>query len=71
MPRPSDTRYLYRGTFLRAVDGDTVILRINLGFYVQAEQRLRLALIVENINACVRDGSTNGYPFRIGNARAG
>ena len=35
--------YTYRATFLRAVDGDTIDVLIDLGFHVRLEARLRLA----------------------------
>ena len=43
--RPTASTYLYNATFVRAVDGDTVILSVDLGFYVRLEQRMRLAKI--------------------------
>ena len=35
-------RYLYRAKLVRVVDGDTVDLDIDLGFYMTTRQRIRL-----------------------------
>ena len=37
--------YLYRAEFLRAIDGDTIELLVDLGFYVKLKIRARLAYI--------------------------
>jgi micrococcal nuclease len=36
------TLFVYRGTFIKAVDGDTVDMQLDLGFRIYQEQRLRL-----------------------------
>jgi endonuclease YncB( thermonuclease family) len=41
--RPSDATYVYRAVVDKVIDGDTLLLRIDLGFQVWKEQRIRLA----------------------------
>lgn len=43
LPRPTSPSYLYNAVVDRVIDGDTLLLRIDLGFQVWKEQRLRLA----------------------------
>lgn len=43
LKRPTDPKYLYKALVERVVDGDTLLLRIDLGFQVWKEQRIRLA----------------------------
>ena len=43
--RPTEPTYVYRADVERVIDGDTVILRVDLGFAVWKEQRIRLAEI--------------------------
>lgn len=43
--RPTDPSYLYKAKIVDVVDGDTLILHIDLGFTVIKEQRVRLAQI--------------------------
>jgi len=45
LKRPSQSTYLYKAIVERVVDGDTLLLRIDLGFQVFKEQRVRLAEI--------------------------
>ncbi len=45
LKRPTDPTYLYRAKILEVIDGDTLILDIDLGFQVHKEQRVRLAQI--------------------------
>ncbi len=45
MPRPDAASYLYRTELLSVIDGDTVDLRIDLGFHTQRQERFRLAAI--------------------------
>lgn len=45
LKRPSDATYVYKAMVERIVDGDTLVLRIDLGFQVWKEQRIRLAEI--------------------------
>ncbi len=41
--RPTEPTYLYRAKVLEILDGDTMIVSIDLGFQVWKEQRIRLA----------------------------
>jgi len=43
--RPVDPSYIYKAIVERVVDGDTLLLRIDLGFQVWKEQRIRLASV--------------------------
>jgi endonuclease YncB( thermonuclease family) len=43
LQRPLSANYLYKATIDRVVDGDTMILDIDLGFQVIKKQRVRLA----------------------------
>jgi endonuclease YncB( thermonuclease family) len=43
--RPTKANYLYKAKILKVVDGDTLILNVDLGFGVNKEQRIRLAQI--------------------------
>jgi endonuclease YncB( thermonuclease family) len=43
--RPTNSTYLYKAKVLEVIDGDTLILDIDLGFQVKKEQRVRLAAI--------------------------
>lgn len=45
LPRPASPTYLYKALVERVIDGDTLLLRLDLGFQVWKEQRLRLAQI--------------------------
>jgi len=45
LKRPTDSLYTYKAIVERVVDGDTLLLRIDLGFQVWKEQRVRLAEI--------------------------
>ena len=45
LTRPTEPTYVYRADVERVIDGDTVILRVDLGFAVWKEQRIRLAEI--------------------------
>ncbi len=42
LPRPEDGSYLYRCEVLRVIDGDTLLVHVDLGFEVIKLQRLRL-----------------------------
>ena len=42
LPRPTQSTYVYRAVVQRVVDGDSLILRLDLGFQVWKEQRVRL-----------------------------
>jgi micrococcal nuclease len=37
--------YEYKATILRWIDGDTALVRLDLGFYCERQERLRLARI--------------------------
>ena len=41
--RPTEATYVYKAFVKRVIDADTLILRIDLGFQVLKEQRIRLA----------------------------
>jgi endonuclease YncB( thermonuclease family) len=43
--RPTKANYLYKAKIIDVVDGDTLVLNIDLGFEVNKEQRIRLAQI--------------------------
>ena len=43
LARPTEPTYVYQAVVERVIDGDTVILRVDLGFAVWKEQRIRLA----------------------------
>ena len=43
LKRPAEATYVYKAEVVKIVDGDTLILRIDLGFLVLKEQRIRLA----------------------------
>ena len=45
LQRPADVRYVYRASLVRIVDGDTLLLDIDLGFEVTKRQRVRLAAV--------------------------
>jgi endonuclease YncB( thermonuclease family) len=45
LKRPKDPSYVYRATVLDVVDGDTLLVRFDLGFTVKKDQRIRLAEI--------------------------
>lgn len=42
LTRPTDPRYLFEAELLRIIDGDTLFFRIDLGFEILKEQRVRL-----------------------------
>lgn len=43
LTRPTEASYVYKGVIERVIDGDTLLIRLDLGFQVWREQRLRLA----------------------------
>lgn len=43
LKRPAGEPFIYRATILRVVDGDTLLVRLDLGFDVLIGQRIRLA----------------------------
>ena len=45
LTRPTEASYVYKGVVEHVVDGDTIVMRIDLGFQVWKEQRIRLAEI--------------------------
>ena len=45
LKRPTEATYIYKAIVERVVDGDTLLLRIDLGFQVLKRQRLRLSSI--------------------------
>ncbi len=61
LKRPTDATYTYKAVVDRVIDGDTLLLRIDLGFQVWKEQRVRLA----NIDTPAMDepGGKEAYRF--------
>ncbi len=45
LTRPTQAAYVYKALVERVIDGDTLLLRVDLGFTVWKEQRFRLAAI--------------------------
>lgn len=45
LKRPINPTYLYQAKVLEVIDGDTVLLYIDLGFQIHKEQRIRLACL--------------------------
>jgi endonuclease YncB( thermonuclease family) len=45
LKRPTTPTYLYQAKVLNVIDGDTILLQIDLGFQVHKEQRIRLACL--------------------------
>ena len=43
--RPAAPRYLFEAELLRVIDGDTVLLSVDVGFEVTKQQRVRLASV--------------------------
>ena len=43
LKRPTDNSYLYKAKILEVIDGDTLVLNIDLGFQLWKQQRVRLA----------------------------
>lgn len=43
VPRPKEATYVYKAEVERVIDGDTLLLLIDLGFHVLKRQRVRLA----------------------------
>jgi endonuclease YncB( thermonuclease family) len=43
LKRPTSPTYLYQAKVLEVIDGDTILLYIDLGFQIHKEQRIRLA----------------------------
>jgi hypothetical protein len=50
LARPTDLRYLFEATLLRIIDGDTLYFRIDLGFELHKDQRVRLSAL-DTLNA--------------------
>lgn len=61
LKRPTEPTYVYRADVLRVIDGDTLLLRIDLGFAVWKEQRLRLAEL--DTPAMDEQGGQEAYRF--------
>ena len=45
LKRPTEPTYVYQAVVERVIDGDTILLRVDLGFAVWKEQRIRLAAL--------------------------
>ncbi|MCK5082660.1 MAG: thermonuclease family protein [Candidatus Omnitrophica bacterium] len=64
LTRPTKATYIYKAVVARVIDGDTLLLKIDLGFQVWKEQRLRLAGI--NTPAMDEPGGREAYQFVLG-----
>ena len=45
LKRPTDFRYLFEAVVVRVIDGDTILVEVDLGFDVIKRQRVRLAKV--------------------------
>lgn len=61
LKRPTKATYVYKAVVERVIDGDTLLLRIDLGFQVWKEQRVRLAEI--DTPAMDEPGGKEAYKF--------
>ena len=61
LKRPTEATYVYKAAVENVIDGDTLLLRIDLGFQVLKEQRLRLAEI--DCPAMDEEGGQEAYEF--------
>lgn len=64
LTRPTKTTYVYKTVVHRVIDGDTLLLKIDLGFQVWKEQRVRLAGI--DTPAMDEPGGREAYRFVLG-----
>ncbi|MCK5580479.1 MAG: thermonuclease family protein, partial [Candidatus Omnitrophica bacterium] len=68
--RPDEATYVYKAIVERVIDGDTVLVRLDLGFQVWKEQRVRLACL--DCPAMDEPGGEEAYHYaRDQLARAG
>jgi endonuclease YncB( thermonuclease family) len=61
LKRPSGGPFIYRADVLRVVDGDTLLVRLDLGFQVLKDQRIRLAEI--DTPSLKEDGGTEALEY--------
>jgi endonuclease YncB( thermonuclease family) len=61
LKRPTTPSFVYKAYVDRVIDGDTILLRIDLGFQVLKNQRLRLAVI--DTPAMDQPGGRAAYKF--------
>ena len=61
LKRPTEATYVYKAIVERVIDGDTLILRIDLGFQVWKEQRVRFAGI--DTPAMDEPGGKDAYTY--------
>ena len=61
LKRPTEPTYVYKAIVGRVIDGDTLLLRIDLGFQVWKEQRVRLA----GIDAPAMDESKGREAYKV------
>ena len=59
--RPTEPTYIYKAVVDRVIDGDTVLVKLDLGFQVWRDQRLRLAHI--NAPAMDEPGGQEAYQY--------
>ena len=64
LTRPTKATYIYKAVVDRVIDGDTLLLKIDLGFQVWKEQRLRLTGI--DTPAMDEPGGQEAYRFVLG-----
>jgi endonuclease YncB( thermonuclease family) len=61
LKRPAGEPFIYRATILRVVDGDTLLVRLDLGFDVLIGQRIRLAEV--DAPPLNEDGGEEAYAY--------
>ncbi|MCK5259951.1 MAG: thermonuclease family protein [Candidatus Omnitrophica bacterium] len=64
LTRPTKATYVYKAVVDRVIDGDTLLLKIDLGFQVWQEQRVRLANI--DTPAMDKPDGREAYRFVLG-----
>lgn len=61
LKRPSGEPFVYRAEILRVIDGDTILVRLDLGFDVWIGQRIRLAEI--DAPSITEDGGDDSFAY--------
>lgn len=61
LKRPAGGPFVYRAEVVKVIDGDTLLLRLDLGFQVWKEQRIRLAHI--DTPSLKEDGGPEAYEY--------
>jgi endonuclease YncB( thermonuclease family) len=61
LKRPAGEPFIYRATILRVIDGDTLLVRLDLGFEVLIGQRIRLAEV--DAPPLNEDGGEEAYAY--------